>query len=158
MKRTIAHLCSHRYAITIFLAIAAIVIEYLYVICGASCSRIKGEIFGIKQLEYIGIGYMVIIAILVFLKKDGYLVILLSAGVGSEIYLVGFQLWHHTYCLYCLVFAAIVSFQFILNYNKGGKMAILLSMVISFALFFIFFKGTSTLQYPIDSEIASFLI
>ena len=155
----IDHLRSNnRYAITIFLAIAAIIIECLYIICGTSCSKLKGEIFGIKQLEYIGIGYMVVIAILAILRKDRYIVILLSAGVGSEIYLVGFQLWHHTYCLYCLIFAAIVVVQFILNCNKEKKMVILLSMVISFALFFIFFKGATTLQYPLDEGTVSFLI
>lgn len=152
MKRIRNYLRSNRYIITIFLAVVAICIECFYSICGISCSYLKGEIFGIQQLEYIGIIYMVVIIILAILKKNEYLLILLSAGLGSEIYLVGFQFWHHIYCLYCLAFAVIVIVQFILNCDKKKRMTILLSMVISFVLFFIFFKGTTTLQYPFDSE------
>ncbi len=117
--------------------------------CKTACSSLRGDIFGI-ELQYIGIVYMATIIVLVILKKDKYLLTLLSAGVGSEIYLIGFQIWHHTYCPYCIAFGAVVVVQFIVSIvlnitlKKTFKtiLLVLLPMMIAFVLFFAFFEGT----------------
>lgn len=145
--------------ITIILALIAIGVVYFYSTCQTTCSSLRGSIFGI-ELQYIGIVYMAAIIVLAILKKDKYLLMLLSAGVGSEIYLIGFQIGHHTYCPYCIAFGTVVIAQFIVNMvlnmalkktlKKTFKMTLLvfLPMVIAFVLFLVFFEGTTaTFRY-----------
>ncbi len=139
--------------ITLVLSFTAILVIYFYSTCETVCSPLKGSIFGI-ELQYVGIIYILSVASLIFLKRNK-LWLLLSAGVGSEIYLIGFQVWHHTYCLYCLIFAAIVIVLFIINliqdYSEGKLLVRIPSRVflitIAFAIFAIFFKGSAVLQY-----------
>jgi hypothetical protein len=68
---------------------------------------------------------------------------LLSAGIGAEFFLVGYQIVHNTYCPYCLVFAAIIVVQFLFNMNVSKKLLILVFMALGFLSFFIFFKGSA---------------
>ncbi|HOE17303.1 MAG TPA: thioredoxin domain-containing protein [Syntrophorhabdaceae bacterium] len=146
---------SKRYIITIILALAAIAIEYYYSICGDACSYLRGDIFGIP-LQYIGIGYMAALIALAILKKDTLLIILLSAGVGIEAYLVGFQIWYATYCDYCLAFAAALVLQFIVNCDWKRKRLIVAAMVAALVLFSIVFRGSATPAYADDSPLSAF--
>ena len=107
---------SKRHILTIVLALIAIGIEFYYSICAGSCSYLNGDIFGIG-LQYVGIAFMVCVIVLSILKKDLLLLALLSAGVGVEIYLVGFQIWHNTYCVYCLIFGGVLMVQFFINFD-----------------------------------------
>lgn len=145
----------YRYLLTIILCIAAICIEVYYTICDEACSYLKGGIFSIP-LEYIGMGYMVLLIILVFLKKDLLIVLLLSAGVGIEFYLVGFQIWHRVYCQYCLAFGGILVVIFLLNFNMRLKKFITLWAIVGFVFFAIFFKGTATPLYASDLPVPEF--
>jgi hypothetical protein len=125
----------------IVLACMAVALEIYYSICAGACSYLKGTIFGIG-LEYVGIGYMACVILLSILKKDMLLLVLLSAGVGIEFYLIGFQVWHNTYCLYCLAFAAIVFVLFVMNFKRDSAALCVASVVIALIFFSIFFKGS----------------
>lgn len=137
---------SKKYIITIVLAVAAIAIEVYYSICGGACSYLKGSLFGI-ELQYIGIAYMVCIIILALLKQDRELLILLSAGVGIEFYLIGFQIWFDTYCSYCLAFAAIIFILFLVHFSKKRTVLCIASVVVALVLFSLFFKGSAKPSY-----------
>jgi 4-amino-4-deoxy-L-arabinose transferase-like glycosyltransferase len=66
----------------------------------------------------------------------------LSAGIGVEFFLVGYQIANNTYCPYCLVFAAIIVMQFLFNLDVSKKLLILVFMALGFLGFFIFFEGS----------------
>jgi len=146
---------SKRYIITIILSLAAIAIEYYYSICGDACSYLRGDILGIP-LQHIGIGYMAAVIVLAILKKDTLLIILLSAGVGVEVYLVGFQIWYDTYCDYCLAFAAALVLQFIVNCDWKKKKLIIASVVTALVLFSVVFRGSATPAYADDTPLSAF--
>lgn len=129
-----------RHIITIILALVAIGIEYFYTICKTTCSPMRGDIFGI-QLEYIGVAYMLATIGFSLLRKDTLLLVLLSCGVGIELYLVAFQIWHNTYCSYCLAFGAILMSQFFVNSDWKRKRLILGCMIMALFLFSLVFKA-----------------
>jgi thiol:disulfide interchange protein DsbA len=137
---------SRKHLINVVLAVAAIAVEVYYSLCEGSCSYLKGDLFGIP-LQYIGIAYMAGIALLSIVRWDRMILLLLSAGVGIELYLVGFQIWHNTYCAYCLAFGAIVLLLFLLNIDRGGTRLSLISMAVALILFSIFFRGSATPSY-----------
>ncbi len=153
--RIAQYIRSMKYIITIALALVAIGIEYLYTICDTACSYLKGDVFGI-ELQYIGIGYMVAIIVLCLLKMDTLLIILLSAGFGIELYLIGFQLWYNTYCPYCLAFGGMLMLQFFVHLNWKRKRLIVACMIFALILFSLVFKGTATPVYAEESPISTF--
>lgn len=130
----------------IILACIAVALEIYYSICAGACSYLKGTIFGV-DLQYVGIAYMACMILLSILRKDTLLIILLSAGAGIEFYLIGFQVWHNTYCPYCLAFAAIVFILFVINFKRNRTMLCVVSMVVVLIFFSIFFKGSLAPTY-----------
>jgi len=155
MDKAIRLFFSRRYIITIILALIAIGIEYFYTTCETTCSYLKGDIFNI-ELQYIGIGFMLVIITLAILKKDTLLLTLLSAGAGIEIYLIGLQIWHNTYCAYCLAFGGILMLQFFMNLNWKNKKLIFVSMITAFILFSLVFRGSVTPVYGEEPPISTF--
>ena len=140
---------SKKYALTIILSLIAMGIEFYYSICGGSCSYLRGDIFGVG-LQYIGITFMVVVIILSIIKKALLLLMLLSAGVGVEIYLVGFQIWHNTYCVYCIIFGGVLVVQFFINLDwKKKKMAFVL-MAAALLIFPFVFHGSLTPVYAAE--------
>jgi protein-disulfide isomerase len=140
---------SRKYILTIVLALVAMGIEFYYNICAGSCSYLKGDIFGIG-LQYIGIAFMVVVSILSIIKKDLLLVVLLSAGVGVELYLMGFQIWYNKYCLYCLLFGGVLVVQFLINFDWKKEKTVFVMMAAALLLFPIFFHGSITPVYAAD--------
>ncbi len=140
---------SKKYALNIILALIAIGVEYYYSTCETACSYLKGDIFGIG-LQYIGVVFMVVVIILSILKKDLLLLLLLSAGVGVEIYLVGFQVWYDKYCLYCLIFGGILMAQFFVNLDWQKKKMVFLVMAATLLIFPIFFHGSVAPVYAAE--------
>lgn len=145
----------HRHLLTAILALCAIGTEVFYSICGGSCQYLRGDLFGIG-LQYIGIVFMAIVILLSVFKKDLLLLVMLSAGIGVEIYLVGFQIWHDVYCLYCLIFGGILVAQFILNLRKHEWRLSMAVAMASLILFAIFFKGSVTPAYGGDLPVPNF--
>jgi thiol-disulfide isomerase/thioredoxin len=146
---------SARYIINILLACIAVALEVYYSICGGSCSYLKGDLIGIP-LQYIGIAYMAFIILLSLFKADTLLLILISAGLGVEFYLVGFQIWYRTYCPYCLAFGAVVFVLFILNFSPLRKWFSIVSMFLALILFSLFFKGSVTPSYAGEIAMPTF--
>jgi thiol-disulfide isomerase/thioredoxin len=146
---------SGRYVINILLACIAVALEVYYSICGGSCSYLKGDLIGIP-LQYVGIAYMACIVLFSLLKTDRLLMVLLSAGVGIELYLVGFQIWYHTYCPYCLAFGAVIFVLFLLNFSRVRKWLSIVSMVLALILFSLFFEGSVTPSYAEEGVIPTF--
>jgi len=142
---------SRRHIITIVLACTAVALEIYYSICAGACSYLKGSILGIN-LEYVGIAYMAVIIFLSIVKKDILLLIFLSAGVGIEFYLIGFQVWYNTYCPYCLAFAAIIFILLFINAKRDRKMLSVVTMGLSLILFSIFFKGSVVPSYVLKTS------
>lgn len=140
---------SKRYILTIVLALIAVGIEYYYSICESSCTYLQGDIFGIG-LQYVGIAFMACIILLSIFKKDLLLLFLLSAGVGVEIHLVGFQIWHNTYCFYCLAFGGVLIAQFLINVDWKWRKLIVAFVLAALLLFSIFFHGSVTPVYTFD--------
>lgn len=142
----ISFIQSKKYIFTVVLALIAMGIEFYYSICAGSCSYLKGDIFGIG-LQYVGIAFMVCTIALSILKKYLPLLFLLSAGIGVEIYLVGFQIWHNTYCFYCLAFGGVLVAQFLINVDWKWIKLILVFVLAALILFPIFFHGSVTPVY-----------
>jgi hypothetical protein len=146
---------SVRYLVNIVLACVAVALEVYYSICGGSCSYLRGDLIDIP-LQYIGIGYMALIIFLSIIKADTSLLMLLSAAVGIEAYLVGFQIWYHAYCPYCLAFGGVVFVLFLLNMNRTRKWSSIISMVVALILFSLFFDGSVTPSYAGETRIPAF--
>lgn len=109
----------HRLIWTVLLALIGIGIMIFYALCNTACSYLRGDIFGI-DLKYIGVGYMGIIIILAFLKQADLTRMLVSAGIGVEIFLVSFQFRENIFCPYCLSFGIVVLLMYIINYERSS--------------------------------------
>lgn len=137
-----------RYAINIILLLIGVGVVIFYTLCGDTCTYLQGGIFGI-ELQYLGIIYVGILILFNILRKDLMILMLLSAGIGVELFLVGYQILHNTYCPYCLIFAAIIFIQFLLNMDGSKKLLVIVCVVLGFFSFFIFFQGSA---FPVYSE------
>ncbi|MDD3846250.1 MAG: hypothetical protein PHC90_07810 [Syntrophorhabdaceae bacterium] len=142
-----------KHLINIILACLAIGLEIYYSICAGSCSYLRGTLLGI-DLQYVGMAYMASIILLSLFRKDMLLIVLISAGVGIELYLIGFQVWYDTYCPYCLAFAAIVFALLILNFRRDRKVLSAISMAFAVILFALFFKGSLAPSYSYTLQIS----
>jgi hypothetical protein len=137
-----------KYIINIIVALVAIALVVFYSICGNYCSYLKGSLFGI-DLTYAGIGCMILLIILNLLRWDALIFLLLAAGVGTEAFLVGFQVWHQTYCPYCLVFGALLVGLFIYNFQRRLMVPAAILIVAGFLLFLLFFKGSVAITFGV---------
>ncbi len=135
-------LFAKRYTINIILLLVGVGVVVFYTLCGDACTYLQGGIFGI-DLQYLGMAYVIVLIVSNILKRDLIILMLLSAGIGAEFFLVGYQIVHNTYCPYCLVFTAIIVVQFLFNMNVSKKLLILVFMALGFLSFFIFFKGSA---------------
>lgn len=141
--------------INIIFPIIGIIVAILHNTCKDSCAYLKGSIFGMA-LDYIGFFYMGALVISHLLRKELVFLSLLSAGIGSELYLLGFQLTKGVYCYYCLTFGAILILLFLFNFERSKKIIITVSLVIGFILFSLFFEGSVTPVYAEDMPLTSF--
>jgi len=142
----VGHIRQHRRIISIILACIAIGLEIFYSICAGSCSYLRGTIFGI-DLQYIGIACMALIILLSILRQDFLNFLIISAAVGIEFYLIGFQVWYNTYCLYCLAFGGIIFILYIVNFMRHRLFYSLFWMAIGLIGFALVFKGSVTPTY-----------
>jgi thiol-disulfide isomerase/thioredoxin len=144
---------SGRYVINILLACVAVGLEVYYSICGGACSYLRGDLIG-APLQYVGMAFMACVVLLSLLKANALLLAMLSAGVGVEAYLVGFQIWYNTYCPYCLAFGGIVMILFVLNFDRARKWIAIVSMALALILFPLFFEGSLTPSYAEEASIS----
>jgi uncharacterized membrane protein len=131
-----------RYVVNIILLLTGVGVVIFYTLCGDMCTYLQGGVFGI-DLQYLGIAYVVTLIVFNILKKDLIILTLLSVGMGVEFFLVGYQVVHNTYCPYCLIFAAIIFIQFLMNMDWSKKFFSVIFMVLGFLSFLVFFQGSS---------------
>jgi hypothetical protein len=141
-----------KYPTTVILAVAAMAVVVYYSVCGNSCSYLKGTILGI-DLTYVGLAYMTAVVVVSAFKADWLLLPLLAGGIGVELFLVGIQVKHDTYCPYCLTFGSILVVQFILNLDLKKKGMTVACIAAGLILFFVLFKGQFTPKYTMDRHV-----
>lgn len=135
-----------RRTISILLALTGIGVVVVYALCPGTCSSLRGSMFGI-DLKYLGILFMVTVIPFAFAKEDRLSLFLVSAAMGAECYLVGFQIYHDVYCSYCLAFGAVVGALFVLHFKRSHWLLMVLSFVAGIVMFVLFFKGTVIPMY-----------
>src|SRR4030065_2477435 len=129
-------------------------IPIFYSFCEGSCAYLKGSIFSI-DLKYAGIFYMGLLMLFSLMRKRFVVLLLLSLGLGAEIYLVAFQIKHLTACYFCLTFGAVIAILFVLNFDSSKKVLITSSVIVGFILFSLFFQGAVTPLYAEEILIPS---
>jgi hypothetical protein len=130
-----------RRTISILLALTGIGVVVVYTLCPGTCSSLQGSMFGV-DLKYLGILFMVMVVPFVFAREDRISLFLVSAGIGAECYLVGFQIYHNVYCSYCLAFGAVIGALFVLHFKWSYWRMMILSVAAGIVMFLLFFKGT----------------
>jgi len=141
--------------INIGLFIIGIGIALLYSICEESCTYLQGSIFGVK-LNYLGILFMGVLALSNLLKRNALFLMLLSLGVGAELYLMGFQIMNSVYCSYCLSFGVVIFLLFALNFERSRKAFVTAALFLGFILFLVLFHGSANPVYAADTLLSSF--
>lgn len=142
--------------LNIIIPVIGLGIVALYIYCDTSCSSLKGTIMGI-DLRYTGILYMAFLFASAFLagKPFGkYINIMrtfaLSAGVGSEFILIGFQIVKNVYCPFCLVFSVCIFILFGINFNSMDKKLMAVSVLAGLLGFIFFFEGQIVPRYELS--------
>jgi len=141
--------------INILLALAGIALVFVYAYCGDSCSYLKGSIFGI-DLKYMGVLFMgTLVALGLFGLRD-YRLLLLSAGVGAEVFLIGFQVHNDVFCPYCLSFGAVLLLLFAINLDWSKRKLVGIFAVLGLLFFVVFFDGSVTPAFAAEPLKPSF--
>ncbi|MGD0233863.1 MAG: thioredoxin domain-containing protein [Syntrophorhabdales bacterium] len=131
-----------RYVANLILPLVGIGIIFYYSVCGQSCAYLKGGIFGIN-LTYLGLVFAGLLFIAALLKWETIHLLLISAAVGTEAYLVAFQVRQGVYCPYCLLFGGVLLALFVLNFRVSRKVLVTVSIVLGFLFFWLFFQGAT---------------
>lgn len=131
-----------RYVANLVLPIVGIGIIIYYSVCGQSCAYLKGGIFGIN-LTYVGLVFAGILFVAALVRWETVHLLLLSAAVGTEAYLVAFQVRQGVYCPYCLLFGGVLLSLFVLNFRVSRKVLVGVSIILGFLLFALFFQGAT---------------
>ncbi len=141
--------------LTLLLAGLGMVDIVLYLYCSDACLYLKGSLLGL-DLEYLGILFMAAIVVSVLLKKDPLTFLMLSLGIGAELFLVGYQVVKNQYCPFCLAFGGLVALMFILNFDKQKIYLMFLSLTLGLLFFLFFFTGSLTPAFASDNLMTSY--
>jgi uncharacterized membrane protein len=135
--------------LNILLALAGIALVFVYAYCGDSCSYLKGSIFGI-DLKYMGVLFMgTLVALSLFGLRD-YRLLLLSAGAGAEVFLIGFQVQNDVFCPYCLSFGTVLLLLFAINLDWSKRKLVGVFAILGLLLFVVFFDGSVTPSFAAE--------
>jgi hypothetical protein len=142
-------------SLNVVLPLIGIGLMLVYEYCDTSCSYLKGSFLGI-DLKWVGIIYMVILFLGAFGSQDspssliGQLrTTLISAAVGAEFFLIGFQIVNDTYCNFCLAFSACIFILFGINLNSMNKWVMVASVLGGLLGFTVFFEGHLTPRFDL---------
>jgi thiol:disulfide interchange protein DsbA len=141
--------------LNILLALAGIALVFVYAYCGDSCSYLKGSIFGI-DLKYMGVLFMGTLIALGLFGRSDYRLFLLSAGVGAEAFLIGFQVANDVFCPYCLTFGAVLLLLFAINLDWSKRKLVALCALCGLLVFVAFFDGSVTPAFAAEPLKPSF--
>jgi len=125
--------------ITVALALAGLFEILSFTSCKDTCHQLKGSVAGI-DLVFVGIGFMSLLLLTSLSNLTFPRLLLLAAAMGGEIFLVGYQVAISTYCIYCLIFAAIVATMFALNFECTRIRPVLACIAAGFFFLLLFFR------------------
>jgi thiol-disulfide isomerase/thioredoxin len=151
----IKELRRYKRSATVILGLAGIAIMAAYSFCSESCTYLRGSMLGL-DLKYLGIIYMGTVLATGGFGKNATCAILLSLGLGGEVFLLGFQIMNGVYCPYCLVFAAVVLVLFAIHLERIRPSTAILFAAIGFSVFLCFFSGSAMPAYAEESRVPSF--
>ncbi|MCX5810323.1 MAG: hypothetical protein NTX36_13315 [Proteobacteria bacterium] len=141
--------------LNIVLPLAGITLMLVYEYCDTSCLYLKGTFMGI-DLKWVGITYMIILFASAFSVRGSFdqmaahfRTILISAAVGVEFFLIGWQIANNTYCLFCLAFSACIFILFGLNFPSMNKKLMVVSILAALLGFILFFEGQVGPRYDL---------
>lgn len=140
---------------TIVLGLTGITIMAAYSICSESCAYLRGSMLGL-DLKYLGMFYMGSVLAVGGFGKNAACAILLSLGLGGEVFLLGFQVMNGVYCPYCLAFAAVAIALFAIHLERIRPSTAILFAAIGFSVFLSLFSGSTTPAYAEETRISSF--
>lgn len=141
--------------LNILLALAGIALVFVYTYCGDSCSYLKGSLFGV-DLKIMGVLFMGALVVLGLLGRRDYRLLLLSAGAGAEVYLIGFQVANDVFCPYCLTFGAVLLLLFAINLDWSKCKLVGIFAVLGLLMFVVFFDGSVTPAFAAEPLKPSF--
>lgn len=141
--------------ITGILAVTGMGIILAYIVCEDSCRFLKGSILGV-DLKYLGLVFLGVVLLFNFLKKDALLLMLLSFGIGGEMFLFGYQVATAVYCPFCLSFGAILILMFVVNFKKSKMYLAALSTLLGLLFFLFSFAGSLRPAYAEENFITAF--
>jgi thiol:disulfide interchange protein DsbA len=139
---------------TIILGLAGIAVMAAYSLCSESCMYVRGTMLGL-DLKYLGMFYMGSVLATGGFGKNAVCAILLSLGLGGEVFLLGFQVVKGVYCPYCLAFAAVVIALFAMHLERIRPSTATLFAAIGFSVFLSFSSGSATPAYAEETRIPS---
>lgn len=151
----IKRLSRYKRGTTIVLGLAGIGIMTAYSLCSESCMYLRGTMLGL-DLKYLGMLYMGSVLAASGLGKNAACAILLSLGLGGEVFLLGFQVVKGVYCPYCLAFAAVAIALFAIHLEMIRPLTAILFAAIGFSVFLSLFSGSATPAYAEETRIPSF--
>ena len=136
--------------INILFPLIGIGVMVFYDVCDTVCSSLQGTFLGL-DLKWIGILFMTVLLVVALVPvpsarwgiRAGQLrTMMLSGALGGEVMLVRFQIFHDTYCPFCLVFGACILVLFISNYTGMRRYLVWGAFLAGIAAFALFFKGS----------------
>ena len=132
----------------------ALMLSYEY--CNTSCSYLKGTFMGV-DLKWVGIIYMIVLFASTFSLRgsfariaDHFRTILISAAVGVELFLIGWQVVKNTYCPFCLAFSACIFILFCINFTSMNRKLVIISIAGALLGFALFFEGQTGPRYDLN--------
>lgn len=128
--------------LSIALLLLGIGIVVYYRTCGQSCTFLRGDVFGI-DLAYFGIGFCAALILIILLGYERLSIVCLSGAMGTEAYLIGFQVKTGVYCPYCLAFAAILFLLFLVNFSVSRRLLAIIFFALGLIFFSLFFRGST---------------
>ncbi|MDX9745203.1 MAG: hypothetical protein WCX84_08055 [Syntrophales bacterium] len=130
----------YRRIVSIVLSLLGVAVIIRYYFCGTSCLYLAGTLLGL-DLKLWGVIFLGLFSMLLLLRQEALSCLLLSAALGCEVFLVGYQVIHRNYCPYCLIFAGIILVLFVVNLNKKKLILGSLSIVLGFVVMLAFFQS-----------------
>ena len=150
----IKELRRYKRSATIIFGLAGVAVMTAYNLCSESCTYLRGSMLGL-DLKYLGMFYMGSILAAGGFGKNAACAILLSLGLGGEVFLLGFQVMNGVYCPYCLAFAAVVLVLFAIHLETVRPSTTILFAVIGLSVFLCLFSGSATPAYAEETRIPS---
>ena len=142
--------------LNLLLPLVGITLMAVYEYCDTSCSFIKGSFMGI-DLKWVGIIYMIVLFASAFAVRGPFggmtihfRTIIISAAVGVEFFLIGWQIVKDIYCPFCLAFSLCVFILFAINFASMKKKLVLASMVAAVIGFALFFEGQAAPRFDLS--------